>query len=70
MRVDITPVNSNNLIPEYTSDPASPVPGQTWVLKIANGTPIGLLLALTREVDTYYLSYYTSEGSIVRTQLS
>ena len=62
-------------IPEYYTDPVSPTPGQTWVLatlKMAAGSPIGLLLSLTYSISvyTYQLSYYTSEGTIIRTPLN
>ena len=60
----LTPV-----IPELTSDPASPYAGETWVLKKYTGTPIGLLLSLTQLTPIYFLSYYTTEGTIVRVQL-
>ena len=60
----------NNTIPEYTSDPVSPIAGQAWVLKQNAGTPIGLLLAITRAAPIYYFSYYTYEGTTVRTLLS
>jgi len=58
-------------IPELTSDPVSPCPGETWVLKASvAGTPIGLLLALTYGSTTYLLSYRTTENTTVRVQLS
>ena len=69
-------------IPEYDSDPLSPVSNQAWVLNTTTGggggnvgQPIGLLLALTQAgtgapTTTYQFSYYTTEGTIVRTTLS
>ena len=62
-------------IPEYTADPVSPEPETSWVLKseVMTGTPIGLLLALTQEIDvgdSYQFSYKTLEGPIVRTGLT
>jgi hypothetical protein len=59
----------NNTIPEVTSDPATPVAGQAWVLKEGTGTPLGLLLAITTAGVTYFLSYRTYEGTTVRVQL-
>lgn len=62
-------------IPEYTTDPVAPNPGDTWVLRVLNlevGSPIGMLLSLTYAATTYfyYLSYRTTEGTTVRTLLS
>ena len=62
-------------IKQYTSDPVSPSQESAWVLKseVIVGTPIGLLLALTQEIDvgdTYQFSYKTLEGPIVRTSLT
>jgi hypothetical protein len=53
-------------IPIVTSDPGSPTDGELWLLRatvggIANGVPIGLLLALT---------YTGNSGSTVPLQLS
>lgn len=65
-------VGSGGTIPEYASDPLSPAVNSAWVLKtvIPDGTPIGLLLALTYTSEiTYQFSYRTSEGTTVRTQL-
>ena len=63
-------------IPEFTSDPVSPSPNETWVLYTSGGNagqPIGLLLALTYAgsggSSSYQLSYETTEGTIVRTPL-
>jgi len=68
--------SSNNLIPEYTSDPTS-VPGDAWILRTdtggTSGTPLGLLLTLTQSVgasQAYKFSYKSSSGSVVRTTLS
>jgi hypothetical protein len=58
------------VIPEYISDPVSPAANDTWVLKQANGSPIGLLLALTTNAFSYKLSYKTISGAIVRTTLT
>ncbi len=59
------------VIGEVSSDPVSPVPGQTWMLaKSRVGQPVGLLLALTyaSRVD-YQLSYKTATNGIIRTSL-
>lgn len=67
-------------IPEYTSDPGSPAANSAWVLRggsgggIPDGTPIGLLLALTYTNNsgspfTYDFSYRTTEGTTVRASL-
>lgn len=66
----IVEAENNPKIPELTADPVSPVPGQTWVLAGQIGTPVGLLLAITTGAISYRLSYYTSEGTIVRTVLT
>lgn len=70
----------SNHIQELFTDPVSPTPEEVWVLRtgsggIPNGTPIGLLLALTYTNNsgtafTYQLSYQTLEGPIVRVALS
>ena len=66
-------------IPEFTTDPSSPISNQAWVLKSGSGgsgggSPIGLLLALTYASTggstTYQFSYQTTEGTTVRTTLS
>ena len=67
-------------IPEYSSDPSSPVAQQAWVLRSGmpgnpGGVPMGLLLALTYPnipgiPYTYQFSYYTNEGTTIRTTLS
>ena len=59
-------------IQELTSDPVSPIAGETWVLRQSVGTPIGLLLSLTTDtgLTTYKLSYKTISGAIVRTSLT
>lgn len=55
------------------SDPASPEQGQAWVLKSADaansGSPIGLLLALTKTAFQYELSVY-ADGATRRVTLS
>jgi len=63
-------------IPEYASDPVVLNFNDTWVL--ATGTLLGGdamgVLGLTYSGDlgsaTYLLSYYTTEGTIVRTPLT
>jgi hypothetical protein len=71
----------NRLIPELTSDPASPVAESAWVLRsgsggaIADGTPIGLLLALTYtdnagEAYSYLLKYRTKENTTLSVALT
>ena len=69
-------------IPEYTTDPSSPLINSAWILKTAvgggipDGTPMGMLLALTYTGNsagggtTYQLSYMTAEGTTIRTSLS
>ena len=62
--------SAGNIIPEYTTDPVSPVAGTTWVLySVYIGSPIGLLLSLTHTAYQYQLSYQTAEGAIIRTLL-
>lgn len=70
----------SNSIQELYTDPVTPDPEEVWVLAsgstpIPDGTPIGLLLALTYTDNigssfTYQLSYKTLEGPIVRTPLT
>ena len=55
---------------EYTADPVSPPTNSTWVLKTSQSYPIGLLLSLTQEINTYQLSYKTASGSIKRVLLT
>lgn len=67
--------SGTTLIPEFTSDPVSPVAGQVWVLATslgAVGTPIGLLMALTHATSlfSYQLSYRTTENTTIRTVLA
>lgn len=58
-------------IEQVTADPVSPKVGQMWVKQTERiGKPMGLLLALTYSADTFYLSYQTSSGPIVRTELA
>lgn len=57
-------------IPEYDVDPADPSPGDNWVLVTRQGTPIGLLLAITKELDTYQFSFRTLENTTVRVTMS
>ncbi len=71
---------SSGAIPELTSDPTSPTAQQAWVLRsgggqTGGGDPIGLLLSLTNPGSsgggyTYQFSYYTTEGTTIRTALS
>lgn len=67
----------NPSIPEVTADPVSPTAGDVWVLHTTLpaviGTPLGLLLSITRSTDAtemYQLSYYTTENTTVRTVLN
>jgi hypothetical protein len=56
---------------EVLADPVAPHVGQTWILKTDYaGQPMGLLLSLTYNYSTYQLSYKTSSGTIIRTNLS
>ena len=66
-------------IPQYSTDPVSPKPNSSWILKTfvggaGSGTPIGLLLALTSAGSggstTYQLSYRDTEGTTIRSTLS
>ena len=59
------------ILPLLAADPASPVDGETWVRKtvLAEGTPIGLLLALTHTLYTRELSVYDG-GAVYRTELT
>lgn len=72
----INTATATPIIPEYTSDPVSPTPEETWVLYSGPaivGSPIGLLLSLTHAqptVGSYLFSYYTLEGSIKRVPLT
>jgi hypothetical protein len=69
--VDIGTTGST-AIPEYGVDPVSPSTNDAWVLRESgplNGSPIGLLLALTRTDVTYKFSYKTISGAIVRAPL-
>lgn len=61
------------IVQEATSDPVSPQPNQVWMLKTDyTGQPIGLLLALTYtgRTPTYQMSYQTTEGHVIRQNLS
>lgn len=69
----------SNTIQELIADPLLPSPEEVWVLRtisgaIADGIPIGMLLALTYTGNvgssTYQLSYQTIEGPIVRVTLN
>lgn len=57
---------SGSNIPEYSSDPINPSFGDVWVLKVDEPRPCGLLLSITQAVKTYYLSYKTNSGTIIR----
>lgn len=67
-------------IEELYTDPASPMPEEVWMLAtgsgaIADGTPIGMLLALTYTGNagsafTYQLSYHTLEGNTIRVAMA
>lgn len=73
---------SYGVIPQYASDPASPLAETAWVLRTpgvggtTTGVPMGLLLALTYAetaaggAAAYQLSYRTEEGTTLRTTLS
>jgi len=70
-------VNSTNTtIPEVTMDPSSPTAGETWVLMSSVGLAgeamgvLGLTYSGDAAHSTYQLSYYTTEGTTVRTELS
>ena len=69
------------LIPQLTSDPASPDAETAWVLRsgtggaIADGTPIGLLLSLTYTGNagvafTYAFKYRTKENTTLSVALT
>jgi hypothetical protein len=67
-------ITGGSSIPEYTSDPVSPTAETAWVVKsgsgvIPDGTPIGLLLALTytgnEGIFSYQLRYRTLEATTV-----
>lgn len=62
-------------IPQVNTDPVAPAAESAWVLRttagaIPDGTPIGLLLALTYTGNTgsssYQFSYRTNEGTTIR----
>lgn len=60
----------SKIVPERTSDPTSPIAGETWVLKETFvGTPVGMLLSLVGTKIKYSLSYKTISGQIKRTEL-
>lgn len=69
------------VIPEYATDPSSPVAGETWVKRtggLAAGGTIKAFIGGAFPVSTvasgspasYQLSYKTIAGTIVRTTLS
>jgi hypothetical protein len=58
-------------VPQYATDPVSPSPGDMWILATGDGTPMGLLLAITHGTHTkYQLSYRTGESTTIRVELS
>ena len=66
-------------IPQYSSDPTSPLAEDAWVLRSGaggsgGGAPIGLLLSLTKTSTgttfTYQFSYRTEEGTTKRVTIS
>ena len=74
----MAPSSGNSTIPEYTTDPVSPVAEDAWILRTevtdgVVGVPRGLLLALTYTglavSSTYQFSYRTSGGTTIRTAL-
>ena len=69
------------IIPQITADPASPDAESAWVLRsgsggaIADGTPIGLLLALTYKDNagvaySYALKYRTKDSTTLSVALT
>lgn len=73
-------LGSDTAILELNSDPVSPASGEAWILRtgagsIADGVPIGLLLALTYtgctgSSSSYQFSYKTASGTVVRANLT
>ena len=69
----------NDAVAVVTSDPASPDEQDSWILKveaaaIPDGTPMGLLLALTYHGDAgvgpdFYFSYVKEDDNIHRTAI-
>ena len=63
-------------IPQYSTDPASPAAESAWVLATpvySDGTPLGLLLAITHTVITgytYTLKYRTKQSTTVTVGLT
>jgi hypothetical protein len=62
-------------VPQVTSDPASPAPGDAWVLKTTGGgggAVIGMLAGITYAGagTTYQYSYRTKEATTVRATLT
>lgn len=71
--------SSGSSIPEVSTDPVSPNAQDAWVLKSGGTTGGGVitafiggfpLLTAGSGSSTYQFSYYTNEGTIVRTTLS
>lgn len=72
-------LRQKDIIPQLTSDPASPKAQDAWILAAVSGgtgggEAIGLLLALTTAdaggSSSYQFSYRTKEGTTVRATLS
>lgn len=73
---------SYGIIPEYDSDPISPLAESSWILRTVGsggttvGVPMGLLLALTYSetiaggATTYQFSYRTKESNTKRVTIS
>lgn len=68
-----------DIIPQLSTDPASPKSQDAWVLATISGgsgggTPVGLLLALTTPStggsSSYAFKYRTKEGTTVSVALS
>lgn len=63
-------------VPELTSDPSNPAPGDIWVLRTISGSapdgqPYGMLVTLTQPgASTYQLCYRTLEGTTIRVTMS
>jgi hypothetical protein len=68
-------------IPQYDTDPVSPAAEDAWVLRVprstaeSEGTPIGLLLTITKDISPsnlykYLFSYQTQEGTLKRVEVT
>ena len=84
-RLKLNPLTGKLDLTEYTpqlsSDPTSPIAQDSWVLRsgsgasIPDGTPIGLLLALTYKDNagvaySYLLKYRTKENTTLSVALT